>query len=76
MSPEAVDAGVAASDGSSSSGVILLPKFRSLVLTAAGPAANIATTMPPAAIAMGAVNKLVNALACNPPRGIMLQVIP
>ena len=45
-------------------------------LTAAGPIANKATARPPTAMAMGAVNKLVNALACNPPKGIMLQVIP
>ena len=45
-------------------------------LTVAGPRAKRATARPPTAMAIGAVNMLVKALACNPPNGMMLQVIP
>ena len=50
------------------------PRFLTLALNMAGPSANKATAIPPAAIAMGAVKMLVKALACNPPKGIMLQL--
>ncbi len=50
--------------------------MRTVLFPTPEPRANKATAIPPAAMAMGAVKMLVNTLACMPPRGMMLQVIP
>ena len=54
----------------------LLLRFLMVELNNEIPKANATTESPPAAMAMGAVHKLVRALACSPPSGMMLQVIP
>ena len=54
----------------------LLLRFLTVELNNEVPKANAATESPPAAMAMGAFHILVRALACSPPNGMMLQVIP
>ena len=76
LSVEMTGTGSTSAAAVSAGGVKWPLKLRTVELTAAVPKAKRATTKPPAAMAIGAVNRLVKALACNPPRGMMLQVIP
>ena len=50
----------------------VVPRFRSLLFTVAGPTANPTTAKPPMAMAMGVPIRFANTPACNAPSGLML----